>query len=100
MISYLVIHANMTLIITLITLIYDIAARLPVQVQEDSLLSDLHMFFAKLHVYYKTLEDSHSIFHTILLQVKDCVIFQKQRQDPSLTMYSFKLLELLRGMNE
>ena len=39
----------MTLIISLVTLIYDIAARLPAQVQEDSLLADLRIFFAKLH---------------------------------------------------
>ena len=89
----------MTLIISLVTLIYDIAARLPAQVQEDSLLADLRIFFAKLHAYYRSLEESHAIFHTLLLRVKDCVVFQKQRQDPSLAVYSFKLLELLRGRN-
>ena len=85
------IHANITLILTVLTLFYDIAARFPIAIQEETLLKDLEAFFTRIHLFYQ------SLFRILLLRLKERAVFQRQRMDPSLGMYSFRLLELLRG---
>ena len=92
-----VIHANMTLILTVLTLFYDIAARFPIAIQEETLLKDLEAFFARIHLFYRGKPSAQSLFRVLLLRVKERAVFQRQRMDPSLGMYSFRLLELLRG---
>ena len=91
------IHANITLILTVLTLFYDIAARFPIAIQEETLLKDLEAFFTRIHLFYRSKPDAQSLFRILLLRLKERAVFQRQRMDPSLGMYSFRLLELLRG---
>ena len=95
----LVIHANLTLLFSLITLFFDLAARLPQQTQEEVLYLDLQSFFAKLYNFYRTHSQSQSLLKALIIRVKERTVFQRQRIDPSLSVYSFQLLELLRGWN-
>ena len=92
-----VIHANLSLLFSLITLFFDLAARLPQQTQEEVLYQDLRSFFAKLHGFYRSHSESQSLLRALLMRVKEQTVFQRQRIDPSLSVYSFQLLELLRG---
>lgn len=93
--SYLI-HANLTLLFSLITLFFDLAARLPQQTQEEVLYQDLQSFFAKLYNFYRTHSQSQSLLKALIIRVKERTVFQRQRIDPSLSVYSFQLLELLR----
>lgn len=91
--------ANATLIASVVNLYYDVASRIDAKTQDDSMTADLRAFFARFHAFYRVHADAanQSIYKAILLKIKSDAIFQKQKLNPSLSMYSFDLLELLRG---
>jgi hypothetical protein len=93
-----VIHCNMGLLIHALSLYFDIASRVDIHVQEDSLLQDVRSFFAAFHNFYLTHTDaaSQEIYTTILLQVKQGCVLPRQK-DRSFEVFSFELLRLLRG---
>ena len=92
------IYANATLITHLLSLYYNIASRVPVATQEELIIPDLEQFFARFHTFYDDANEKQmGIYSSILLEVKKRVVFSKQRIDPSLSLYSFQLLELLKG---
>lgn len=97
---FLVIYANVTLIIHLINLYYDLAARINIDIQEDVIIPQLRAFFAKFHSFYwnyKDKEETQKIYKAIILNIKKQSIFKKQKLNPTLAFYSFELLSLLRG---
>lgn len=81
------------------TLYYDVASRVDAKTQDDYMTADLRAFFARFHAFYRAHDDAptQAIYKAILLKVKSDAVFQKQKLNPSLSMYSFELLELLRG---
>ena len=91
--------ANATLIACVVTLYYDVASRVDAKTQDDYMTADLRAFFARFHAFYRAHDDAptQAIYKAILLKVKSDAVFQKQKLNPSLSMYSFELLELLRG---
>ena len=66
-----VIHANITLVLTVLTLFYDIAARFPIAIQEETLLKDLEAFFTRIHLFYRNKPDAQSLFRVLLLRLKE-----------------------------
>ena len=91
--------ANATLIASVVNLYYDVASRVDAKTQDDYMTADLRAFFARFHAFYRQNADSanQTIYKAMLLKIKSDSIFQKQKLNPSLSMYSFDLLELLRG---
>ena len=98
----IVVYANVTLIIHLINLYYDLAARIGIDIQEEVIIPQLRAFFAKFHSFYlnyKEKEETQEIYKSILLNIKKQSIFKKQKLNPTLSFYSFELLSLLRGIS-
>ena len=98
----IVIYANVTLIIHLINLYYDLAARIGIDIQEEVIIPQLRAFFANFHSFYlnyKEKEETQKIYKSILLNIKKQAIFKKQKLNPTLSFYSFELLSLLRGIS-
>ena len=92
------IYANATLITHMISLYYNIASRIPVATQEELMIPDLEQFFARFHAFYDDASQKRvALYSSMLLEIKKRVVFCKQRIDPSLSLYSFQLLELLKG---
>ena len=93
------VYANATLITHMVTLYFDIASRLPVSTQEELIMPELQRFFARFHSFYEDAEPKTKEIQTaILLQIKKRTIFAMQKFDASLSLYSFKLLSLLKGI--
>lgn len=92
------VYANATLITHMVTLYFDIASRLPVPTQEELIMPELQRFFARFHSFYEDAEPKTKEIQTaILLQIKKRTIFAMQKFDSSLSLYSFRLLGLLKG---
>lgn len=83
----------------MINLYYDVASRVDPKSQNDYMTNDLRIFFSRFHSFYHQYTEprDQAIYTAILLKIKSDSIFQKQKINPSLSMYSFDLLELLRG---
>ena len=94
------IYANATLLSHLVNLYFDLAARVGTEVQTRVIYPAMKHFFSSFYSFYnqhKEDEKTETIFKSILISIKKQSVFKKQKTDPTLSFYSFELLELLRG---